>query len=86
VADYAITFARAAEKEIAALPATIVARIFPKIEALASEPRPHGAKKLRGELALWRIRIGDYRVIYAIDDPARIVDITAVRHRSKAYD
>jgi mRNA-degrading endonuclease RelE of RelBE toxin-antitoxin system len=44
VADYTITFARSAEREIEALPATVVARIFPKIEALASEPRPHGAK------------------------------------------
>lgn len=84
--EYEITFARSASKELEALPAAIVARVFPKIEALASDPRPRGSKKLRGETALWRIRISDYRVIYSIDDDAHIVDITAVRHRSKAYE
>ncbi len=86
VADYQITFARSAAKELEALPAAIVGRIFPKIEALTSDPRPRRSKKLRGELALWRIRIGDYRVIYSIDDSEHVVDITAIRHRSKAYE
>jgi len=86
VAEYAITFARSASRELEALSDSLVDRIFPKIEALALNPRPRGCKKLRGELALWRIRIGDYRVIYSIDDAKKVVDITAVRHRSKAYE
>lgn len=86
MADYAITFARSARKELEALDAAIVNRIFPKIEALAKEPRPAGCRKLRGERSLWRIRIGDYRVVYAIYDDKRVVDIVAVRHRSKAYE
>jgi mRNA interferase RelE/StbE len=83
--DYVITFARSARKELENLDTPIVNRIFPKIEALAKEARPAGCRKLQGEKNLWRIRIGDYRVIYAVYESERRVDIIAVRHRSKAY-
>lgn len=86
MADYTITFARSARKELEALDVTTVNRIFPRIEALTREPRPRGCRKLRGEGNLWRIRISDYRVIYAIYDREQIVDIIAVRPRSKAYE
>ncbi|HVF27214.1 MAG TPA: type II toxin-antitoxin system RelE/ParE family toxin [Pyrinomonadaceae bacterium] len=85
MADRIITFARSARKELESLEARIVSRIFPKIEALAREPRPAGCRKLEGEQNLWRIRVGDYRVIYAVYDDKCAVDIIAVRHRSKAY-
>ncbi len=84
--DYQITFSRSARKELESLPAEINNKIFTKIIALATEPRPDGCRKLVGEENLWRIRIGDYRVIYSINDDTRIIDITAVRHRSKAYE
>lgn len=84
--DYAITFARSARKELDRFDAHVVHRIFPKIEALAKEPRSTGCRKLQGEKNLWRIRVGDYRVIYTIDDDEQHVDIVAVRHRSKAYE
>ena len=83
--DYVITFARSARKELENLDAPIVSRIFPKIEALAKDVRPAGCRKLQSEKYLWRIRIGDYRVIYAVYESERRVDIIAVRHRSKAY-
>jgi mRNA interferase RelE/StbE len=83
--DYNITFSRSARKELENLDAYIVNRIFPKIEALAKEARPAGCRKLQGEKNLWRIRIGDYRVIYALYEGEQRVDIIAVRHRSKAY-
>jgi len=83
--DYTLTFARPARKELEALDTALVNRIFPKIEALAKDPRPRDCHKLRGERNLWRIRVGDYRVIYAIFDKDLQVDIIAVRHRSKAY-
>ena len=86
MADYSITFARSARKELESLNAPLVQRIFPKIEALAKEPRPKGCRKLRGEKSLWRIRVGDYRVIYAINDGKKVVDIIAVRHRRAAYE
>jgi mRNA interferase RelE/StbE len=84
--EYAITFARSARKELEALDSTHLRRIFPKIEALAQNPRPPGCRKLQSEQRLWRIRVGDYRIIYTIDDAALLIDIIAVRHRSKAYD
>ncbi|MBI5237557.1 MAG: type II toxin-antitoxin system RelE/ParE family toxin [Deltaproteobacteria bacterium] len=83
--DYTITFARSARKEIEALDEKIVNRIFPKIEALTKEPRPSGCRKLVGNKYLWRIRIGDYRVVYAIYDDKNSVDIIAVGHRKDAY-
>jgi len=83
--DYTLTFARPARKELEALDTALVNRIFPKIEALVKDPRPRDCHKLRGERNLWRIRVGDYRVIYAIYDKDLQVDIIAVRHRSKAY-
>ena len=85
MAEYTITFARSARKELEALHASIVNRIFPKIETLAEEPRPPGCLKLTGEEDLWRIRIGDYRVIYTINDKQKLVDVIAVRHRREAY-
>ena len=57
-----------------------------ELEALASQPRPSGVKKLQGERDLWRIRIGEYRVIYSVNDRNRVVDVVRVRHRSKAYE
>ncbi len=86
MADYTITFARSARKEIEALDAITANRFLLRIEALAVEPRPRGCRKLYGEENLWRIRIGDYRIIYAIYDKEQIVDVIIVRHRSKAYE
>ncbi|MEO7913392.1 MAG: type II toxin-antitoxin system RelE/ParE family toxin [Roseiflexaceae bacterium] len=83
--EYAITFARSARKELEALDTATIRRIFPKIEALANDPRPRGCLKLQGEDHLWRIRVGYYRIIYAIDAEKQIIDIIAVRHRRDAY-
>lgn len=83
--DYEITFTRSASKEIQSLSSSLVNRIFPKIEALATEPRPKGCTKLSGYENLWRIRIGDYRVIYSVDDKTELIDIIAIKHRKDAY-
>jgi mRNA interferase RelE/StbE len=48
-------------------------------------PRPAGCKKLKGGQNLWRIRVGDYRVVYWLDDSRAVIDVVAVRHRSEAY-
>lgn len=86
MAEYTIVFARSARHELEVLDPSIIRRILPKIESLAIDPRPHGARKLIGEKYLWRIRIGDYRVIYSIVDNERRIDMTAVRHRREAYE
>ena len=86
MADYSIIFARSARKELEALSNPLLKRIFSRIEALAHSARPSGCKKLKGSEDLWRIRIGDYRVVYSIKDITHIIDVIAVRHRSQAYN
>jgi len=83
--DYTILFARSARNELERLPSKFAMRILRRIERLALNPRPRGSRKLAGCENLWRIRVGEYRVIYAIDDSQRIVDISVVRHRRDAY-
>ena len=85
MAEYKVVFTRSARRELEGLEATVARRIISRVEALTTDPRPHGCVKLQGGAALWRIRIGDYRVVYSIDDRARLVDIRVVRHRSDVY-
>lgn len=85
MAEYRVVFARSARRELEGLESSVARRIMSRVEALTTDPRPHGCVKLQGAADLWRIRIGDYRVIYAIDDNARLVDVRVVRHRSDAY-
>jgi len=83
--EYSVTFARSARKELGRLHEPLSSRIFARIEALARVPRPEGCRKLQGSGNLWRIRIGDYRVVYSVDDPKRVVDVIAVCHRGDVY-
>ena len=83
--DYRVTIARSARKELERLQPRIAERIMDKIESLSSEPRPMGTAKLQAERNLWRIRVGEYRVVYSIDDAKRAVDISIVRHRRDVY-
>jgi mRNA interferase RelE/StbE len=85
VSRYEITFARSARRELEALEAQLVARVWARIRALGSQPRPSGCRKVQGEEDVWRIRVGDYRVLYEITDATRTIDIVAVRHRRDAY-
>jgi mRNA interferase RelE/StbE len=59
---------------------------MPRLEHLASVPRPPRCKKLKGGDHEWRIRVGDYRIVYVIDDEARTVDVTRIAHRRDVYD
>jgi len=85
-AAYTVGVKRSAQKEIRALDAGAQARVIQAIRGLASEPRPAGCRKLIGAENRWRIRVGDYRVIYTIDDAGPAIEIVAARHRSKAYE
>jgi mRNA interferase RelE/StbE len=85
VAEFAAVFARSARKELQSLDPPVAIRILKSIEALVSSPRPAGARKLEGAADLWRIRVGEWRVVYRIVDKQRLVDIVAVRHRREAY-
>jgi mRNA interferase RelE/StbE len=85
VFEYTVVFARSARRELERLEGSAARRIITRIEALTSNPPPPGCVKLQGAGNLWRIRVGPYRVVYSIDDSTRIVDVSAVRHRTDAY-
>lgn len=82
---YSITFARAAERQFRNLTANVQARLQPRIDALADDPRPRGVERLAGSESLYRIRVGDYRVIYAIDEEKLIVLVVRLGHRRDIY-
>ncbi len=83
--EYTVTFARSAGKELEALPQGTAQRVFHAIEKLADNPRPSGVVKLHGIKNLWRIRVGDYRVVFSVDEQKRVVDVAYVRHRKDVY-
>ena len=82
---YKITITSRAERELRRLDKSVKNRIVPAIQALAQNPRPLGCLKVKGE-DIWRIRVGDWRIGYGIDDQARVVDVIRVDHRSQFYD
>ena len=85
VVKYSLDIKQSAQKELDALDDALFARIDRKILALADNPRPTGCKKLKGYRDQWRVRVGDWRVLYIIDDAARLISITRIAHRREAY-
>lgn len=83
--SHSILFRPLAEKELLKLPKEQQVRIGRKIDALAHNPRPAGCAKLSGSEVLWRVRVGDYRVIYQIEDARLIVVIIEIAHRREVY-
>jgi mRNA interferase RelE/StbE len=86
VVKYSLEIMTSAQKELDGLDDPLFARIDRKILALADDPRPVGSKKLKGYKDFWRIRIGDWRVVYIVDDAAKLVSITRVAHRREVYE
>jgi mRNA interferase RelE/StbE len=82
---YEVYIEKTAENDLKRLPTTTFQRIIPQIRTLAQTPRPSGCRKLSGSKNDWRIRVGDYRVLYEIDGKARAVRIMRVRHRREVY-
>ncbi|MBI2369490.1 MAG: type II toxin-antitoxin system RelE/ParE family toxin [Deltaproteobacteria bacterium] len=82
--SYRVFIKPSARKELEALPDPLLQRIDRVITALGAEPRPRGCVRLRG-MNLYRIRVGDYRVLYSVDDRSRLVEVTAVGHRRDVY-
>lgn len=83
---YRVDFTTAAARQVKKLPHPARARVLKAIEDLAEVPRPHGARKLVGEHVAWRIRVGDYRVIYEVLDRDLIVTVVRAAHRREAYE
>jgi mRNA interferase RelE/StbE len=84
VASYSIGVRKSAAKEIAALPKRDCRPIVEKIQALGSNPRPNGSEKLSGDCK-YRVRHGDYRVLYEIDDDGKRVTLVRVAHRREVH-
>jgi mRNA interferase RelE/StbE len=82
---YNVYLERAAENDLKRLPASIFNRVILQIKSLAENPRPPGCHKITGSRSDWRIRIGDYRLIYEIDSKQKVVKVMRVRHRREAY-
>jgi len=82
---YRVLLERAAEKDLSRLSTGMHDRVIIAIQRLAKNPRPTGCRKLAGTDNDWRIRVGDYRVIYEIADDIRVVRVNRVRHRGEVY-
>jgi mRNA interferase RelE/StbE len=84
MASYKLTIKKSAEKELKDIPKKDANRIVRRIQSLAGKPRPAGSKKLLAQ-TYYRIRQGDYRIVYSIDDPNCVVDIIKIGHRREIY-
>lgn len=84
--SYRIEVAPAAVRQLRKLDRGAQRRVQAAIELLAGEPRPNGAKKLAGGDGEWRVRTGDYRVVYQIHDNVLLVLVVAVGHRRDIYE
>jgi mRNA interferase RelE/StbE len=85
MASYKLSLKPSVEKDLRSVRKEFVARIWARIAALADDPFPKNIVKLTGSEQLYRIRVGDYRVIYTVDSEAREVIVQHVRHRREAY-
>ncbi|MEK7847294.1 MAG: type II toxin-antitoxin system RelE/ParE family toxin [Chloroflexota bacterium] len=82
---YEVYLERRAERDLKRLPEEQFQRVASQLKALADNPRPVGSRKLSGSKSYWRVRVGDYRIVYEIDDEVRAVRVMRVRHRGKVY-
>lgn len=83
---YDVAITSRAERELKRLDRPIKNRIVTAVLALGADPRPPGCIKVKKEEKLWRIRVGDWRIGYEIDDPSLEVTVIRVGHRSEFYD
>ena len=82
--SYALRILPRAERQLGSLDSKTYESVKRKIYALVEDPRPHGCRKLKDHPA-WRVRAGDYRIVYEINDTAKIVTVVAVGHRKEIY-
>lgn len=85
MASYKVALKPSVEKDLRSLPPSVVGRVFKQIEGLSDEPFPRQSRKLAGAEQLYRVRVGDYRVVYGVDKAAKEVIIHYVRHRRDVY-
>ncbi len=85
MASYKVTLKPSVEKDLRRMPKGVIRQVFKRIESLARDPLPRQSLKLTASERLYRLRVGDYRIIYEVDAEAREVTVHYVRHRREAY-
>lgn len=86
MSNYKIKFSKGSVKDIKKLPKTTVERILYKIFSLAANPTPPGCRKLAGTENSWRVRVGNYRILYTVENDILLIEIIKIRHRKDVYD
>jgi mRNA interferase RelE/StbE len=81
----ALEFVPSARRELQKLPREVQLKLNQRIDSLSLDPRPRGSKKLKAGEALWRIRMGDYRVVYEVKDKVLVALVVRVAHRREVY-
>ena len=84
MSNYSIEITTSAQRQFKKLHKGLQDRILPKLFALEIHPRPFGSKKL-ADSSFYRLRVGDYRIIYSVDDPGRSIKILDIAHRREVY-
>ena len=84
MAEYKITIKKSAAKELEDIPQKDLRKIIKCIRSLARDPRPYGSQKLSGQ-ERYRVRQGDYRIVYSIEDKDSLIDIVKIGHRREIY-
>jgi len=82
---YSVVLKKSVEKDLKKLPRKIIPRIISKIEELSLNPYPRDSTKIKDAERTYRVRVGDYRIIYQVDNDKKIVTVIYVRHRKDAY-
>ncbi|MBI2985659.1 MAG: type II toxin-antitoxin system RelE/ParE family toxin [Deltaproteobacteria bacterium] len=82
---YRLVLRPAAQRDLAGLPRAILGRVERAIERLRENPHPPGCRKLSGFENEWRVRVGDYRILYIVDDAQQEVRIARIAHRREVY-
>jgi mRNA interferase RelE/StbE len=85
MALYSIRFSKQADKDMDGLPRLLQERVIEAAESLTIHPRPSGCKKMKGYKNRWRVRVGDYRIVYEVHDGVLVILVIRVAHRKEVY-
>ena len=85
MASYSVIPKPSVERDLRSLPKSVIGRVMKRLELLADDPFPRHALKLEGGEPLYRLRVGDYRIVYGVDQDAKAVIVHYVRHRREVY-
>ncbi len=84
--DYSINIKKSVEKDLRKLPKAVINRVVEAIERLEENPYPRQSKKLKSTERTYRLRVGNYRIIYQVDEERKEVIVYHVRHRENVYE